>query len=408
MLEELMALHARQLDHIKSPFKRYLYHRINWDYRLIIITGPRGTGKTFMVLQHFLERYGDIKECLYVSADNPLVLKQGIYATGAEFFKYGGRCLIVDEAHKQKDWSVDIKALFDGYPDKKLIVLGSSTLNILAEKGDLSRRAMPYSLAPLSFREYLELVRGEALASVSVQDLLEGHVKIAGDVSSRFQSVLGDFQSFLERGSFPFFLDFEGADYYRMLDNVLDKVIYEDIQTLKSLKSFSSVKIKKLLGFIATSKIPLFNIEALKREIEVSKETLYEYFDLLDRAGIVSVTRTESKNLRAFKNSKVLFKSPNIYFSIAHELWRADPLKGNIRESFLVSQIPGELPLYSSAEPDVDFILSDGANRVLIEVGGKNKKMKKGHKERNVYIFKDGIECGFGTTIPLFLAGFLY
>ena len=79
MLNELFHIQERNLSSITMDFKRYLHNEINWDNRLAIITGARGTGKTFLVLQHFLERYNDIKKCLYFSADNPLVLKEGIY-----------------------------------------------------------------------------------------------------------------------------------------------------------------------------------------------------------------------------------------------------------------------------------------------------------------------------------------
>lgn len=408
MLNELFLIQNQIAESVTQHFKRYLYRQINWSQRLIIITGARGTGKTFMVMQHYLDKYKDFKKCLYFSADNPLVLKNGIYQTAAEYFKYYGECIIIDEVHKQKNWSIDIKALYDAYPDKRLIVLGSSTLNILFEKGDLSRRAVSYSLNSLSFREYLEIKYRQEVPRYGLKQVLDGHVEIAAAINSNFKTILGDFNQFLMSGSYPFFLEYPENDYFKVLANVLDKVIYEDIGTLKSLKSISSLKLKKLLGFIAISKIPLFNIESLKIEIGVSKDTLYEYFDLLDRAGIVRIVRTESLNLRAFKNSKVLFQSPNIYFTIAHELWKSDPQKGNIREAFFASQIGACFTLFSATDPDIDFLIPDKDNKIQIEVGGKSKKKKRGQRATNQYIFKDGIEIGGGNTIPLYLAGFLY
>ncbi|MEA2084172.1 MAG: AAA family ATPase [Thermodesulfobacteriota bacterium] len=406
MLNELFGIHARTISKISLNFKRHLYKRINWDQRMIIITGARGTGKTTMVLQHYLETYNDIKKCLYISADNPLVLKTGIYNTGSEYFKYYGGCLIVDEVHKQKDWSVDVKALYDAYPDKKFIILGSSTLNILYEKGDLSRRSVLYRLQPLSFREYLELKYQKQLQKLTFSQILSDHVKISGELVSRFKTILGDFNDFLMNGSYPFFLEFSQNEYFDILFNVLDKIIYEDISTLKSLRSFSSLKLKKLLAFIAVSKIPLFNIESLKVEIGVSKDTLYEYFDLLDRAEIVKIIRTESGSMRALKNSKILFTSPNIYYSIAFESWKRDADKGNIRESFFASQIGGAYPLFSSM--NTDFLLIDGRKRFEIEVGGKSKKKKQIKNLKDASVFKDGVETGFANSIPLYLAGFIY
>ncbi len=113
MLNEFFNIHDRITAGISLAFKRYLFHEINWDNRLIVISGSRGTGKTFLVLQHFLEKYNDIKKCLYISADNPLVLKEGLYNTGAEYFKFYGDCLIIDEVHKHKDWSIEVKGLYE-------------------------------------------------------------------------------------------------------------------------------------------------------------------------------------------------------------------------------------------------------------------------------------------------------
>ncbi len=406
MLNELFQIHRRNVSTISMDFKRYLYHEINWDNRLVIIAGARGTGKTFLVLQHFLETYNDMKKCLYISADNPLVLKKGIYNTGEEYFKLYGDCLIIDEVHKQKDWSLEVKGLYDAYPGKKFIVLGSSTLNILYEKGDLSRRAIIYSLQPLSFREYLQMKYGKKLPGYSLEDILSDHIEIAGQLVPDFKTILGDFNDFLVSGSYPFFKEYTREDYLKALTNVIDKTIYEDITTIKTLKSFSSLKLKKLLGFLSTSKVPLFNLETLRNEIDVSRDTLYEYFDLLERAEIVKIVRTESKNVKVFKNSKVLFKSPNIYFTIAYELWKSDIEKGNLRESFFASQVGKDHRVFSST--NTDFLVKHREQRIEIEVGGKSKRRKQVKDLANAFVFKDGIEVGYADSIPLYLAGFLY
>jgi uncharacterized protein len=406
MLNELIHIHRMNVASVTTIFKRFLYEEINWDNRLVVITGARGTGKTTLVLQHFLETYGDIKKCLYISADNPLVLKEGIYNIGAEFFKFNGQCLIIDEVHKQKDWSIQVKGLYDAYPGKKLIVLGSSTLSIMNEKGDLSRRAIIYSLLPLSFREYLEIKHRVKLRKYTLAEILANHIDIAQQLCTDFDSILADFNDFLEAGSFPFFKEYSTPDYLNALANVIDKTIYEDITTIKSLKSFSSLKLKKLLGFLSTSKVPLFNLETLKNEIDVSRDTLYEYFDLLSRAEILKVVRTESRNMKAFKNSKILFNSPNIYFAIAYEMWKSEIKRGNIRESFFAAQVSGNYAVFSSR--NTDFLVQDKDRRIEIEVGGKNKRKKQIKDLDNAFIFKDGINIGYSESVPLYLAGFLY
>ncbi len=62
MLNELFNIQNRYLAAIPTNFKRYLYDEINWNNRLNIITGARGSGKTPLVPQHFRAKYGDIQE----------------------------------------------------------------------------------------------------------------------------------------------------------------------------------------------------------------------------------------------------------------------------------------------------------------------------------------------------------
>jgi len=405
MLQELFSIQNRLAATISKDFQRSMYQQINWNKRLITIVGARGTGKTTLVLQHYLKQYNDINKCLYFSADNPLVLKSGIYAISQEYFKYYGNCIIIDEIHKHKDWSIDIKALYDAYPDNQFIILGSSVLNILFEKGDLSRRAIIYRLYPLSFREFLYLWHGKQFDVITISQLFENHVEIASKLMQLYPQILKDFKLYLKCGSYPYIIDNSPDEYFNVLSNTLDKVIYEDITTIKTLKIFSGSKLKSLLAYIATSKIPLFNIENIKTNLEISRDTLYDYFHLLQRSEIVQIIPTQSKKVRVLKHSKILFTSPNIYYAIAHEMWKNGET-GNIRESFFASQLSPNYPVFSSIK--TDFVVMDKGNPIEIDVGGRNKKKKQIKNIQTAYIFKDGIETGHANVVPLYLAGFTY
>ncbi|MGB3779483.1 MAG: AAA family ATPase [Tunicatimonas sp.] len=71
------------------------------------------------------------------------------------FYKRGGKLLFLDEVHKYRNWSAEIKHLYDSYPDLKIIFTGSSMIEThrgTGQKGeaDLGRRAVMYHLAGLS------------------------------------------------------------------------------------------------------------------------------------------------------------------------------------------------------------------------------------------------------------------
>jgi uncharacterized protein len=399
MLKDLFVIHNRIVQNTPIIFKRFLFNRINWNNRLIVIVGARGTGKSTLVLQHFHEKYNDIEKCLYLLADNPLVIKDGIYNTVAEYFKYYGECVIIDEVHKFSNWSEEVKALYDAYPDKNFIILGSSALNILGEKGDLSRRGIIYKLPYLSFREYISLKYNIEYKESSFSEIINNHLSLSQKIVKNSDKILSIFQDYLSSGNFPFFINHTENEYFNIISNIIDKVVYEDIPSIHPIDSSSTQKIKKLLGFLALSKIPLFNVESSKIGIGCSKETLYDYFDLLERAEIISIIKTQSKNVRVIKNSKILFKGTNYYHALAYEMWKNDLEKGNIRESFFASQIlKDDYKLYTS--DNVDFTIIDKQGQSYeIEVGGISKKKKQIETLPNGYIFKDGIELGFGEPI---------
>ncbi len=406
LLADLFALQLRVMHAVKTDFRRYLYSRINWNNRLIGIIGGRGTGKTNLLLQYYCDAYNDPKKCLYISADNPLVMQNGIYATVAEYFKYYGECVIIDEIHKQNNWSIDVKALYDGYPNKQFVISGSSIISILNEKGDLSRRIVLYKLETMSFREYLNFIYKKKHECVSFDTIVKDHTRTSGTILQHHPRVLNDFKVFLQSGNFPFFIDHTREEYFSLLLNVIDKIIYEDIPSIKSLHSTTSFKLKKMIGFLALSKIPVLNITSLTSEIEVSKDTLYMLFDLLNRAEILNIVRIGGPNLKVMKYSKILFKSPNIYYALSENWWVHDPDPGNIRESFFASQVGSVLDIHTSAE--VDFMVGSDNNVYEVEIGGKNKSRKQLKRIDSGLLFKDNIEIGTGDEIPLYLAGFLY
>jgi len=96
--------------------------------------------------------------------------------------------------------------------------------------------------------------------------------------------------------------------------------------------------------------------------------------------ALMSVARGMAKNnpqnpQRAFKNSKILLKNPNLYYAIALEFWKREADKGNIRESFFASQIENRYRIFSSLH--TDFIVYEGKREIEVEVGGKSKKKKQ-------------------------------
>jgi predicted AAA+ superfamily ATPase len=208
-------------------------------------------------------------------------------------------------------------------------------------------------------------------------------------------------------GFYPFFTTVDISEYQVLLNNVLDKVIYEDVPTLKDIKSSSQVALKKLIAYLAISKIPTINIGSMCNELDISKETLYEFLDLLSRADLINIIKKRDATVRSLKKSRIFLSNPNLYYAISNELWKHNVDVGNIRESFFVSQLNELYLLYSSQIADYSIDLKTGKD-IEVEIGGKTKSRKQIMDTQDGYVFRDDQEMGYDNIIPLYLSGFLY
>ena len=162
------------VERTENRFFRYLYGSIRWQNRLIGIKGPRGTGKTTILLQRLKELGLPPDQAVYFSLDDLYFTTHSLAETGEEFYKRGGKYIFLDEVHKYPGWAQHIKNLYDFYPDLKIIFTGSSIIDIAKEEGDLSRRARLYDLKGLSYREYLEFTGVLTAPVLALKDIVSG------------------------------------------------------------------------------------------------------------------------------------------------------------------------------------------------------------------------------------------
>ena len=128
-----------QLKQTTSTFHRYMYDKISWESRMFGLVGPRGVGKSTMVLQ-YIKEHVDSQHLFYVSADHLYFSSHTLVETVDEFAKEGGEQIFIDEIHKYENWSRELKQIYDTHPDVKVGFTGSSVLDIYKGFDDLSRR----------------------------------------------------------------------------------------------------------------------------------------------------------------------------------------------------------------------------------------------------------------------------
>ena len=149
-MDTLITRCRRLISVTKTDFVRDIANRINWDCHLISIRGARGVGKTTLMLQYLKLHDIDYKSKLYVSLDSNYFTRHSLLDFVEKFYQQGGKHLFLDEVHKYPGWSNEIKEIYDSYPDLKLVISGSSLIDILNADADLSRRCIPYEMQGLS------------------------------------------------------------------------------------------------------------------------------------------------------------------------------------------------------------------------------------------------------------------
>lgn len=389
-MEKLYELFYRKLKNTPVEFLRYKYNQIKWESRAFGLVGPRGVGKSTMLLQYIKQNL-DTKDTLYVSADNLYFAEHKLVDLADRFVKMGGNHLFIDEIHKYEGWSRELKQIYDSYDDLQLVISGSSILDIYKGMADLSRRMPIYEMQGLSFREYLRLFHGIDVPVYSMEDILTHKAVISG-----IEHPLPLFHDYLKRGYYPFGRD---AEFEIELMQVINQTMEIDIPM--HIKANVSVgrKLKSLIMVVSKS-VPFKPVmQKLADVTGISRNDIPDYLIYMERAGMISQLRNATGGLRGLgKVEKLYLDNTNLIYALAPE--HADI--GNVRETFFMNQTRVCNDVRSSDISDFEI------DNKVFEIGGRKKGQKQIENASDGYIVKDDIESGYANVIPLWAFGLNY
>lgn len=389
-MEKLYELFYRKLKNTPVEFLRYKYNQIKWESRAFGLVGPRGVGKSTMLLQYIKQNL-DTKDTLYVSADNLYFAEHKLVDLADSFVKMGGKHLFIDEIHKYEGWSRELKQIYDSYDDLQLVISGSSILDIYKGMADLSRRMPIYEMQGLSFREYLRLFHGIDVPVYSMEDILTHKAVISG-----IEHPLPLFHDYLKRGYYPFGRD---AEFEIELMQVINQTMEIDIPM--HIKANVSVgrKLKSLIMVVSKS-VPFKPVmQKLADVTGISRNDIPDYLIYMERAGMISQLRNATGGLRGLgKVEKLYLDNTNLIYALAPE--HADI--GNVRETFFMNQTRVCNDVRSSDISDFEI------DNKVFEIGGRKKGQKQIENASDGYIVKDDIESGYANVIPLWAFGLNY
>ncbi len=408
-MEKILRFSEKKINSVSLNFKRYLYDKIkNLNEVLIWVSWLRWIWKTTMLLQIAKELKNDWKKVLYFSCDSMFVKWKTIFEIFEEFYEQKDiKYFFIDEIHKYKDWEQDLKTIYDFFDDVKIYYSWSSSIDLIRWNYDLSRRSLLYKLHKFSFREFLKFKYNIILDKLNIEDIIENHLKISYEIFLKENNILKYFKEYNQIWELWFFANSDDDEYFLKIENVINKLIYEDISNYYNIQTENIVLFFKILKFIANSWPSNLNYSSIAKQIETTSDTVKYYIEILKEIWILNIIWKEWKisvNLR--KSKKALFEVNNIMIQFL-DMINTDFSVWLLRESFVVSELKKVWEVYYSEKWDYLFIYKN--KRYILEIWGKNKTYKQLKWVENGLLIKDEISISENKNeIPMWMLGLMY
>jgi predicted AAA+ superfamily ATPase len=301
-----MYIAQKQLENMK---------RLLAPNKVIVIYGPRRCGKTTLI-KKFLEEYKG--KYLLVNGEDIVVQREFSSQSIEKLRSFIGenKLLVIDEAQKIKNIGLNLKIIVDSFPGIHVIATGSSAFDLANHIGEpLTGRKFTLEMFPLA---QLEISATE----------------------NRLQTIANQ-ENRLIFGSYPEAVvtdDNEGRRRY--LKEIVSSYLYKDILELDGLRH--SDKIVRLLQLLAFQIGKEVSLTELGTQLEMSKNTVARYLELLEKSFVVFRVSGLSRNLRKeiSKNSRYYFYDNGIRNALINNFnvltMRDDA--GMLWENYIVSE----------------------------------------------------------------------
>jgi uncharacterized protein len=265
------------MRYYEKDFNKYLKKG-----KVTVIYGPRRVGKTTLI-EKYLESYSGK---YYIGTGEDSDLKQIFRSQSVNTMKnfFGGYDLVViEEAQMIPDVGTGLKILVDQIKDIKVIASGSSSFDLSNKLGEpLTGRKVSLKLFPVSAIELNENIGGMAI----------------------YQRL----EEMLIYGTYPEVLNAGNTDGKKqLLTELRDSYLYKDIIQLENIRNSS--KIMDMLVLLSFQIGKEVSLNELSNSLDLAKQTVEKYLDLLEKTFVIKKIRGFSRNLR-----KEVSKTARYYF----------------------------------------------------------------------------------------------
>lgn len=251
--------------------------------KVMLLLGARRTGKTFFIRQ--LIAKWNKSNCLLLNGEDIIVQQQLRNRSIANYksITAGYKYIIIDEAQKVPDIGLVLKLMVDEIKGIRFIVTGSSVFDLKNKLGEpLTGRKKDFMLFPLAQLEYNQ-----------VENKLQMHQHLDNK---------------LIYGCYPELIHLKtNRQKQEYLQEIVSSYLYKDILVMENLRS--PEKIIDLLKLIAWQIGKEVSLEELGRNLQMSKNTVERYLNLLTKVFVLFKVQGYSRNLR-----KEITKTKRWYF----------------------------------------------------------------------------------------------
>jgi predicted AAA+ superfamily ATPase len=396
-MEAFFRTHRYLVEHVNAPVHRILMDEINWSDRMIGIKGTRGVGKTTFLLQYAKEHFDILdKQCLYINMNNFYFQGHGIADFAGEFYRHGGRVLLIDQVFKQPNWSTELRKCYDLFPNLKIVFTGSSVMRLKDENPELNGIVKSYDLRGFSFREFLNLLTNNNFKPYSLDDIIQHHEQIERQILPKV-SPNRYFQDYIHHGFYPFFQ--EHRNYSENLLKTMNMMTEVDILLIKQIELKYLTKIKKLFYQIAEdgpSKTP--NITKLSQDIETSRATVMNYIKYLTDARLLNLIYPIGQDIPK-KPARIMLQNTNLMYAI----YPIQVDKQEAMETFFVNTMWKDHQVNTGTR-DCNFLVDERLKFRIVDA----KAVDRCRFSNEIIYARYNTEIGKDNQIPLWLFGFLY
>jgi predicted AAA+ superfamily ATPase len=393
--EAFFRTHKYLVEHLEGGVRRLLMEEIDWNDRLIAIKGSRGVGKTTFLLQYAKEHFGTERSCLYINFNHLYFTNHTLVDFADDFYKQGGKTLLIDQMFKYENWSKELRICYDRYPELKIVFTASSVMRLKDENNDIHDIVKSYNLRGFSFREFLNLQAGTNFQSYTLDEILTNHEKIATSICKEIKP-LAYMQAYLHHGFYPFFL--EKRNFSENLLKTMNMMLEVDILLIKQIDIKYLSKIRKLLYLLALKTPCAPNVSYFSKEIETSRATVMNYIKYLKDARFFNLLYPQDEDFPK-KPEKIYMHNTNLMYAVSANVNNED-----LRKTFFYHTVHTRHKINSPVLEEADFMIDRNEMLQFSIV----EKMLEETIDKPVYyaIYKE--EIGKGNQIPLWLFGFLY